>query len=154
MSIKKIVSAQYRHIVNESALALRHLKVPPEGWIRTMRKALGMSTVQLAERLEVTRVYVSKIEKDELNTSVTLRTMTKVAEALGCRFIYAIVPEDNVENLVLQQAKLKAKQIVDKANVQMALEAQLLTTDQIQAEIERLTDEIIREKYSSLWDAD
>ena len=48
MSIKKVVTKQYQERVNQAAVQLEGLSVPSEGWLRTVRKALGMSGAQLA----------------------------------------------------------------------------------------------------------
>lgn len=154
MGSKKIVLSQYQNIVNRAVAQIGKLNLPREGWLRTVRKALGMSVSQLAERLNVTRAQVSKTELVENNGNVTLNTMHKMAEAMGCKFVYAIVPPDKIENLILEQAKLKAKYYVSKTNVHMALEDQLLSGDKIQYEIQRLTDEFYRNISSNLWKED
>ena len=107
MSLKNVVSAQYREIVDQAAGLVAMIKTPPEGWIRTVRKALGMSVVQLASRLNVTRSLISRTENEELNGSVTIKTIHKMAQAMKCRFVYAIVPEQKIDDLILQQATLK-----------------------------------------------
>lgn len=154
MNLKTVVSAQYKDIVNQAAINAGDLKEPREGWIRTVRKALGMSIVQLASRLNVTRNLISRTENQELNGSVTLKTMHKIAQAMGCRFVFAIVPSHTIDDLILAQATLKAKYIVNKTNVQMALEKQLLSDEKIQLEIDRLTKQILNENHSDLWDTD
>ena len=154
MSIKNVVSAQYKQIINEASATLISLRAPREGWIRTVRKALGMSVVQLASRLGVTRALVSRTESHELTGSVTLKTMHNIAQAMGCRFVFAIIPEQKIEDLILEQARLKAKYIVSKTNVHMALEKQLLSDEKIQFEIDRLTQEIVNENHSDLWQTD
>lgn len=151
MTVKNVVSAQYKIIVDRAAVSLSRLTIPPEGWVCTVRKALEMSVSQLAARLGVTRSLISRTENQELTGSVSLKTMQKIAEAMGCRFVYAIVPEKKIDDLILQQAKLRAKEIVNKTNVHMALEKQLLRKEILESEIERLAQEIIKENLSDLW---
>jgi predicted DNA-binding mobile mystery protein A len=86
--------------------------------------------------------------------SLTLKTMNKIAQAMGCRFIYVIIPDHKVEELILKQAQLRAKNIVNKTNVQMALEDQLLSEDKIQFEIDRLAQEIIKDHPRDLWNTE
>ena len=57
---------------------------PPDGWIRTVREALGMTTVAYAKRLGMTDSGVRRIEKSEINETITLSTLRKMAEALDC----------------------------------------------------------------------
>ena len=76
MSVKKIVRKQYQDIVDRARLQESYgLRVPNEGWIRTVRKALNMSGAQLARRLGMTRGLVSNTEKAELSGSVTIKNM-------------------------------------------------------------------------------
>ena len=102
MSIAKIVAKQYRDKVNQavsqfgSLTMLPNRGLPKEGWLRTVRTALGMSGTQLAKKLGVTKARVSKAETDEPHGSVTLKTMQTMAEAMDCKFVYAIVPKQNV----------------------------------------------------------
>lgn len=151
MALKKVIAAQYKKIVDNTKKGLFNPKIPAEGWICTVRKALGMSRVQLAKKLGVSRAQVFKFEKAELNASVTLKTMQRIAEAMGCSLIYAIVPPETVDNLIIKQAERKARYIVDKVNVQMALEEQLLSPEKRQFEINRLMREIIDEITTDLW---
>jgi predicted DNA-binding mobile mystery protein A len=62
---------------------------PPRGWIKAIREALGMTTAQLAERLGVSQPRVAQLEKSEAEDSITLRTLRRAAESLGCTLVYA-----------------------------------------------------------------
>ncbi len=152
MSIQKIVIAQYQAIVNDIASQTRGISTPTEGWVRTVRKALNMSGAQLARRMKVTRARVQKIETAELDGAVTLKTMQSTAQAMDCRFVYAIVPEQEIENLVKEQARKKAAALIQTANTHMALEAQALPDDKVNYEIERLTQEILNKMPLDFWD--
>lgn len=154
MSIKAIVSRQYQDILDRAGKAVSTLTLPPEGWLCTARKALRMSGAQLARRLGVSRAQVSQTEKSELSGGVTLKTMHNMAEAMGCRFVYAIVPEQDSQSLIEKQAHKKAQLLVEQANQQMALEGQTLNTQQIQFEIARLQKELLEKMPSDFWDDD
>lgn len=151
MSIKNIVVAQYQKRVNSAASAAGNLAMPKEGWIRTVRKALGMSGAQLARRLGVTRAAISNTEKAELVGGVTLKNMQQMAEGLGCRFVYAIVPEKQLEDILDAQARKKALDIVNRTNKHMALESQSLSSEQIEYEIKRLQQDYLKEHFTDLW---
>ncbi len=152
MTLKNIVNKQYRNIVNKAALQSTGLEVPSEGWLATVRKALGMSVVQLAQRRGVTRNQISKLERTELDCAVTLGTMKKMAEAMDCRFVYAVVPRDDVETLIDEQARKKALKLVSKAGQHMALEAQSLSNEQIRFEVDRLTQELKDKPPTDFWE--
>ena len=55
----------------------------------TMRRK-GLSVARLAAQLGTSRTVINRI-LDEQNTSITLRTLTRAASALGCRITLEIV---------------------------------------------------------------
>src|ERR1700730_14698364 len=151
MTVKAIVQQQYQRVVNGPARR-PGLQTPPEGWLRTARKALGMSGAQLAKKMGVTRARVTQAEHAELTGGITLKSMQATAEAMGCRFVYAIIPSsEHIEDLITAQARKKAMAIVGTASRNMALENQKLPHDKIAWEVERLTREIAREMPSDFW---
>lgn len=152
MSVKTIITRQYREKLNQAALKFQSFTLPSEGWIRTTRKALDMSGAQLGRRLGKTRALVSNTEKAELDGGVTLKTMRSMAEAVNCRFVYAFVPEESAETIIRRRAREKARQRVMEASSHMALEQQTISQSQIEFEIERLAENILREQPSCLWD--
>ncbi len=157
MSIDKIVAKQYRDKVNQAVSQFGSLSMlpnhglPKEGWLRTVRTALGMSGTQLAKKLGVTKARVSKAEQDEPHGSVTLKTMHTMAEAMGCKFVYAIVPKQNVEDVIKERAIKKASTQVKTASTHMALEAQSLSKEQLEFEIERIAAQIMDKMPSDFW---
>jgi predicted DNA-binding mobile mystery protein A len=152
MTVKAIVQQQYRSKVDNAAANLNGLKTPPEGWMRTVRTALGMSGSDVAKKMGVTRALITKVEQAELTGGVTMKSMQVMADAMGCRFVYAIIPSSGrVEDLINAQARKKAKAIVETASKHMALENQKLPDDNITQEVERLTREITQEMPSDFW---
>jgi len=152
MGVKKIVAQQYKEKVNQAVTQFRGIPVrPPEGWLRTLRTALGMSGPQLAKRLGVTKARISKAEQDELSGSLTLKSVQAMAEAMGCRFVYAVIPEQEIEEVIKQRALQKARAQVEAASTHMALEAQSLSDEQLTFEVERIATEIVEKMPSDLW---
>ena len=151
MSVKTIITNQYCEKVNQAASKIRDISIPPEGWICTVRNALGMSAAALARRLSKTRALVSNTEKAELDGGVTLKTMQSMAEAMNCRFIYAIVPEDSIKVILQTRAKDKAQKRVAESSKHMALEAQSLSQKQIAFEVERLTSDMLKNMSGDFW---
>lgn len=99
-------------------------QAPPRGWIRAMREALGMSAVQLAKRLGVSRGALYKLEEREASRSIALKQLDRAANAMNCDVFYAIVPRDTLEQSIRNQARKKAEMQLYKANVSMGLEAE------------------------------
>lgn len=85
--------------------------VPPRGWIRTLREALGMSTEQLAKRLKLVQSTMTGIEKSEIKGTIQIATLKRVAEALNAELVYAIVPREPLDIIVARQRLNKAGQL-------------------------------------------
>ena len=149
--VKNMAREQYQGIVNYAAGQLRSVKIPKEGWVAAVRKALGMSGAQLARRLDVSRAQVTKTEQGELAGTVTLNTMQSMAQAMGCRFVYAIVPEGRIEDILMERAAVKSERRVKTAGTHAALEDQALSKEQMAREIERLTDQLLRDMPPDFW---
>src|SRR3984885_14996073 len=81
------------------------LPVPPKGWVRAIRDALGMSGVQLAKRLKVSPQTVEAMEKSEAGGTIQLNTLKRAAEALDCTLVYALIPRTSLENTVNNRAR-------------------------------------------------
>jgi len=134
---------------------LRNLNLfeqPNRGWIRAIRDGLGMTAAQLARRMGVKQSTVSEYEKGERARTVTLETLDRAAEALGCRLVYALVPEKSLEATVRERARLVACHQVQRVARTMTLEAQRLETDAEARQVASLAEKLIAETPASLWD--
>ena len=126
---------------------------PPAGWVKTIRRAIGMSVEQLAERLGVKRARVAQLENAEPHDAVTLRTLRAAADAMGCELVYAIIPKDSstLHNIIKNRAMLIAKAQIENVADTMTLEAQSVEPEflekQKNARIKALMDRIGK----SLW---
>jgi len=124
---------------------------PSDGWIRAVRKSLGMSVRQLATRMGVTQQAVSQLEAKELNETVSIKTLRKAAEALNCRLVYALVPNDGgLQGILDKQALMKAKDIVSAVDHTMQLEAQ--GVGNLQQKIKETAEELAKNPYTKLWE--
>ena len=153
MSVKETAKRQYIRIVDNAAEQVVNLKIPREGWLTTMRKALGMSAPQLARRAGVTKAAIYQTERKEREGGITIRQMEKLAGSLGGRFVYAIVLDDgNVSDRVRVQARAKAETIVRRAHSHMVLEKQSLPDEQTDQEIAQLENKLIHDMPPDFWD--
>ena len=109
---------------------------PRSGWIRAIRDALGMSTSELARRMGVSKARVGQIEQGERERTITLHTLERAAEALGCRVEYILVPREPLDDLVWAQAMAKARAEIGAVDHTMALEDQRPDHDSSAARIE------------------
>jgi len=154
MSVVEVARKQLQRILDENSVHVRKLFQPRlavEGWIKLVRQALGMSGAQLARKMGVSRALVSNTEKAETEGRVTIKKMHEFAEAMECEFVYCMIPKDKIETILAQRAAEKAKLIVDRTNRHMSLEAQGLSNEQANSEVERLASEILKGKISNLW---
>lgn len=152
MSVKDTARKQYVRIVDHTAKQVGDLQMPSGGWLTMLRKALGMSGADVAKRMNVTRSAVYQAERNELDGAITLKQMKKLAEALGGRFIYTIVPDGSVEDVIRAQAYRKARTRVLRASSHMALESQSLPKEQTQRKIQALAEDLVRKMPSDFWD--
>ena len=123
--------------------------VPPKGWIRAIRDALGMSALQLGIRLGVKPQSVADLEKSEAFGTIQLKTLRKLAEALGCTLVYALVPKSSLENAVQTRAREIARKELARIGHTMDLEAQGLSKAEREAQIDEYVREHLRER--DLW---
>ncbi|MCZ8195460.1 MAG: mobile mystery protein A [Aquidulcibacter sp.] len=128
------------------------LTVPPSGWVKAIREALGMTTRQLAARMGAARSRVTAVEKAEVTGSTSIKTMRETAEAMGCTFVYAIVPTKPLDDLLRDQAMSKADQELARLHHTMRLENQALTKEDLITERERLVVELLSGPLSRVWD--
>ena len=148
--MKSLVQRQYRQRVAETK-ALRNLVIPAEGWVRTVRKAFGMSLAQLGQRMGLTASAVSRMERYEPEGRVTLQQLEKAAQALHCRVVYALVPEKDVEELVSDQAMRKAEALVRKVDTTMALEDQQLSEEELNYKIAERAARYLEKPPKDFW---
>ncbi|MBC8391093.1 MAG: mobile mystery protein A [Deltaproteobacteria bacterium] len=131
---------------------LKTLPIPPKGWVRAVRDALGMSARQLAQRLGVKQQRIVRIEQDEKQGKVTLNTLQNVAEAMDCIFVYGLVPRESLQQTIQEQARRAAIKRMSRSNQMMRLEKQELTAPQKQKALHEMIEEILNTMPRTLWD--
>ena len=125
---------------------------PARGWIRAIRDSLGMTAAQLAARLGVSQPRVNALEKGEVKGSLTLQSLEKVAEALDCTLVYALVPNRTLDAMVHEQAaRIAAERLVAVGHT-MRLEDQGVTPVDAKRHKNSLIEEIIHVEGRRLWD--
>src|SRR5262245_6603734 len=82
---------------------------PVHGWIKAIRQALGMSTAQLAMRVGVRQPSIVALEQSEARGTIEMATLRRIAEALDCKLVYALVPNQPLEQTVRARARLFAR---------------------------------------------
>jgi predicted DNA-binding mobile mystery protein A len=125
---------------------------PPKGWLRAVRNALGMTSAQLAQRLGVSQPRIIELEKSEASGTVTLNTLQRAAEALGCRLVYALIPEKPLEETVLERVNQLAQRQLTAVQQTMRLEDQSVRSKKANDEVRRQFVEVLLKHPARLWD--
>ncbi len=132
----------------ELGLAKRYA-VPGRGWIKAIREALGMSTAQLAKQLEIKQPSLVQLEQSEAKGTMELATLRRVAEALDCTLVYALLPNKPLESTIRERARAYAHRHRAAVEHSMLLEDQNVPAKNVEARL----DEIVRETNPRLfWD--
>ncbi len=98
---------------------------PRGGWLHAIRQALGLSRQHVAKIARVKQQQIAFFEKSEANDRITLRSLRRVAAAMDCELVYAIVPKaGTLQNLADQRLRSEVSKNVLATEKTMALEGQ------------------------------
>jgi predicted DNA-binding mobile mystery protein A len=128
------------------------LAMPPRGWIKAIREALGMTTRQFARRMGISQPRAVAIEKAEPEQSITLATLERAAHALDCQLVYALVPRHSLEQTIKDRALDVARRRLISTSHSMTLEDQAVDEQGQRAQIARLAEKLIAQPGSKLWE--
>ncbi|GGP69903.1 DNA-binding protein [Shewanella saliphila] len=149
-TVKKTVMHQYRAIAN-SAVEFRLFTKPKEGWVRTIRSALGMSGSQLGERMGFSRNRISVLERKEVEGDITLNQLQGLAEQLNCDLTYALVPRKPIEDIIDGRATEIASRSLDANSQNMFLEDQTISGEAQIRLLNQIKEQIIESGGRALW---
>jgi predicted DNA-binding mobile mystery protein A len=126
-------------------------KEPPKrGWLREIREAYGLTSTHLAPRLKMTQSGLLALEQSEAAGTIQLKTLRKVAKALRCELVYALVPAGGTLEKTLEKrrkflAEMKLLPILKDASLSTAEKRELIaevakkiSADKVWGELPRL----------------
>ncbi len=116
---------------------------PSRGWIRAIRDALGMTGVELADRMGIGQSAVAEMERSEAGYGVRLDTLRRAADALECELVYAFVPRGSLDESVRRQARAKAARHLTEVAHHSRLEDQSVNEKQSDHQLDELTESLI-----------
>ena len=122
-------------------LSCRAVTRPQKGWIRALRQTSGMTLREFAKRSSASSAV--KFEKSEAEYRITLNSLRRAADALGCELVYALVPKHgNVRDLIQRRAKEAVANDVLAVEHTMGLENQAVgkVKQKIEEEAKRLIE--------------
>jgi predicted DNA-binding mobile mystery protein A len=141
--------------LEETVRAYRRLlraESPHGGWLRAVREALGITNVQLARRTGRVPQTIEDIQKSEANGTIQLNTLRELAEALGCKVVYAVVPPKPLIEILRDRAREKAGERLRSVSHSMKLEKQGVTPREESRQLEILTQRLLAGSPKKLWE--
>ena len=121
------------------------------GWIKTIREALGMTSKDLASRVGVNQSRIIHMEQAEVEGSIKISTMKRIADALEMDFVYAFVPRTSLNVMVREQARLLALKKMERLDHTMRLEMQELSSEEKEKALKDLIDKILIDEPKDFW---
>ena len=154
------MNAQYRDLLIEqlsnrlTGLDRKELREPPaKGWIRSIREALSMTSYQLAKRIGVPQPNVMKWELREMSGAITLESMRRVADAMHCDFVYALVPRKPINRILQERAKQVVASSLEQVSRSMRLEDQETSAAHRTQLAQQRVRRLLEKTPKRLWDA-
>lgn len=125
---------------------------PKTGWIKEIRRAIGMTAAQLARRLHVTQAAVTGWEDREQAGTISLSTLRKAADALDCDLAYVLIPRGSLESTVNRRISDVARQRVSDVGHTMGLEQQPVSDAYAQRRVSALVERMKAHPPRNLWE--
>lgn len=139
-------------ILDQRTSALKkNFFAPRAGWIRTVRQSLRMSQAELAALLQINQKSVHSLEISEVEQRIRLESLAKVANALGCDLVYALVPRKPLAQTYNERARTIALDQIRGVENSMQLENQKVNFSD--AAVKKLASKLI-EKDAVHWSID
>ncbi|MFZ4572193.1 MAG: mobile mystery protein A [Bacteroidales bacterium] len=152
MKKQKLILEQVDRRIKE-VIILDSVVIPSEGWIYSIRNALGMSLRQLGKRLKITAQSVKEIEIREKSGTVSLAVLRQLGACLDMKLVYCFIPKTgSLEQMIENRAREIATEIVRRTSASMILEDQGNTETRLRKSILEKTIEIKQEMPKYLWD--
>ena len=124
--------------------------IPKAGWVREIRDALGISQSQLAARAGISRATVQQMERAEGRRRITLASLDRLAQAMGCQVAFAIVPKGgSLQDVRARQALARAEALL-KEKLESSAHANLRPRE-LERRRERLAAKLLRGSRRKLW---
>lgn len=96
----------------------------PGGWLSSLRRALGIPRSALAGRLHIHPTTLLAAERGEVDGTITLNQLRRIASALDCELTYVLVPREKPSKVLEQKAEEVARAEMGRLFHTMELEKQ------------------------------
>jgi predicted DNA-binding mobile mystery protein A len=118
--------------------------------LRDIREIIGMTQKQMAKRLKVSQSAISQIEENRETSK--LGTILKVAGALECDLMGAVISKEPIEGMIRKRAERTAKKMLNRTFATMSMEKQTPTEEAYKYQLRKLTDELTGNPGPELWE--
>ena len=109
--------------------------------------------MQLSRRLKISRQSLQDFESAEAEGRITLESLDRVARALDCRMVYALIPENgSLDDIRTRRAELIADRWLKPTSHSMKLEAQGVSERERKRQRKLLIESLLRESPRKLWE--
>ena len=92
------------------------------------------------------------MQEHEAKETIKLQTLRKLAQALDCRLVYAVVPNKPLEEMRMEQARKVARRKLNPVAHSMSLEAQGVSDADQKSELDRLVQKLLAGNPRKLWE--
>lgn len=104
----------------------------------------------LGRRLGISHSGVRKLEQAEATDAITLASLRKLAQALDCELHYAFIPKRPLNKVIDDRALEVARERMRQVAHHMALEAQGVEGEAMEAQVREVADSLAR-RPRQLW---
>lgn len=151
--MKKVYELLSLRQLDEKLKPLKDLKKinPNAGWIRYIREALCLPASRLGILLNMKQPSIVGMEENERNKKITLETLEKAANAMGCDLVYGFVPKTTMKDFIGKKQKEASQKIMKNTNHTMVLEKQGLIEQDLKQQQDVIEEGLSHESLKVLW---
>ena len=150
---KRALQIQQLNTKMEAFTEMTSVSMPPTGWIKAIRVAIGMSLQQMGKKLSISKQSMLEIEKREKEGTITLNALKAAAEVLDMELVYGFVPKDGtLEKMIDRKTHELATTIVMRTSNTMKLEDQKNSDARIKKAIDEKAATFKNELPKIVWD--
>lgn len=150
MNTQQLKTDQVRRLLGDTE-SLRTLHNPSDGWLRAIREALGLPIRALAARAGLSNTATLSAERNEARGTISINQLRRMAAALDCELIYALVPRRDLATVVDEQAEKLAREEVLGVAHSMSIEDQRPLDEFLRRQIDARKRQLLEGSWSRLW---
>lgn len=95
---------------------------------------------------------IEAMQRNEITGAITLKSLERLAAALDCELVYALVPRKPLHDTLRDRAMEMARAQLGRVSHSMKLEEQGLSADSEQNALNRRADRLLSGSLKKLWD--